>query len=239
MYLAYDERTRIFEQFQGFYKKKEIDLASYEPRNAAMDVILGHEAIQHANVVKQADVVMAMYLLWEQFPAPVREANFNYYEPRTGHGSSLSPSIHSLVAARLGNLEMAEKYLRQAAEIDLGNNMGNAAGGVHAAAIGGLWQAMVFGFAGLEAGREGLSFNPQLLPCWRKLAFPLQWRGRKLRFVAEPGRARIHVEEGRAPVKVALAGGPEVLVHPGQQFLSEHNHNGWSQWRELHPSEVA
>lgn len=239
MYTGFDEQTLVFEQFRGFYEKKEIDLASYEPRNTAMDVILGHETIQHTNVVKQADVVMAMYLLWDQFPAEVREANFKYYEPRTGHGSSLSPSIHSLVAARLGEMEVAEKYLRQAAEIDLGNNMGNAAGGVHAAAIGGLWQAMVFGFAGLQAGSEGLSFNPKLMPAWRKLAVPLQWRGRKLRFTAEPGRACIHVEQGREPVKVALAGGPEVLVRPGQQFLAERNHDGWGEWRELRPSEVA
>jgi len=239
MYAAYDERTRLFEQFRGYYDKQEIDLAKYEPRNTAMDVILGHGPIQQTNVVKQADVLMAVYLLWRQFPAEVREANFRYYEPRSGHGSSLSPSIHALLAARLGEMGLAEKYLRQSAEVDLGNNMGNAAGGVHAAAIGGLWQAIVFGFAGLEMGREGVSFNPRLPPRWRRLSFPLRWRGRKLRFTAEPGRARIHVEEGREPVTVALAGGPRVVAHPGQQYVAERQDGGWSQWRELRPADAA
>ncbi len=156
MYTGFDPATRLFEQFHGYYQKQPIDLAAYEPRKVAMDVILGHEPIQRTNVVKQADVIMAIYLLWDEFPPEVREANFRYYERRTGHGSSLSPSIHALVAARLGDLPLAEKYLRQAAEIDLGNNMGNAAGGVHAAAIGGLWQAIVFGFAGMSPGPEGL-----------------------------------------------------------------------------------
>jgi kojibiose phosphorylase len=238
MYVAYDEGSKVLEQFRGYYDKQEIDLAKYEPRNAAMDVILGHGPIQQTNVVKQADVLMAVYLLWEQFPAEVREANFRYYEPRTGHGSSLSPSVHALLAARLGEMELADKYLRQSAEVDLGNNMGNAAGGVHAAAIGGLWQAIVFGLAGMEIGRERVSFNPRLLPSWRRLSFPLLWRGRKLRFTAEPGRARIHVEAGREPVRVALAAGPEVVAHPGQQYVAERRDGGWSAWRELRPSDA-
>src|SRR5205807_7125940 len=141
----------------------------------------------------QADVLMATYLLWEELPADVRVTNFRYYEPRTGHGSSLSPSIHALLAARLGETALAQRYLKQAAEIDLGNNMGNAAGGVHAAAIGGLWQAVVFGFAGLKTCSDGLSLAPNLLSHWRRLAFPFQWRGRKLQISIEPSRLGVVV----------------------------------------------
>ncbi|MES4787155.1 MAG: glycoside hydrolase family 65, partial [Nitrospiraceae bacterium] len=88
-------------------------------------------------------------LLWNRFPREVHERNFRYYEPRTAHGSSLSPAFHALVAARLGDLPLVERYFRQAAEIDLANNVGNATGGVHIAAMGGLWQAAVFGIAGM------------------------------------------------------------------------------------------
>jgi kojibiose phosphorylase len=231
MCTGFNPQTLIFEQFQGYFRREEVDLKAYEPRSAAMDVILGHERVQQTNIVKQADVIMAMYLLWDEFPAEVRAANFRYYEPRTGHGSSLSPSIHALVAARLGDLPLAQKYLLQAAEIDLGNNMGNAAGGVHAAAIGGLWQAVVFGFAGIEIQKEALRLNPHLLPHWRRLAFPLQFRGRKLHFTMESASVRVEAE-GSDPVSVALAEGPELLAYPQKHYRTARVDGRWEAWQE-------
>ena len=97
---------------------EEIDLASFVPRTAPMDVLLGRERIARSKVIKQPDVLMLVYLLWDRMPPEVRKANFEYYEPRCGHGSSLSPAIHALVAARLGDTALAERYFRQAAEID-------------------------------------------------------------------------------------------------------------------------
>jgi trehalose/maltose hydrolase-like predicted phosphorylase len=180
MYLKVDPQTGIIEQFKGYFELESIDLAAYEPRTAPMDVLLGRERTQRSQVVKQADVVMLIYLLWDRFPASVREANFRYYEPRTGHGSSLSPAIHAAVAARLGDLELASKYFRQAAEIDLSNGMGNAAGGVHAATLGGLWQALVFGFAGVQLSSDGPRVEQPRLPSpWRRLRFTMQWREKR------------------------------------------------------------
>ncbi len=233
MYTGFNPQTRVFEQFQGYFTREHVDLAAYEPRTAAMDVILGHDRIQQTNIVKQADVLMAMYLLWDDFPPEVREANFRYYEPRTGHGSSLSPSIHALLAARLGDMRLAEKYLRQAAEIDLGNNMGNAAGGVHAAAIGGLWQAVVFGFAGIEVHRDGITFNPHLLPTWRRLAFPLELQGRKLHLAIAPDQIQLRVEEGREPLSISLSGGEDLLARPHQEYAAARNQRGWEAWQEF------
>jgi trehalose/maltose hydrolase-like predicted phosphorylase len=232
IYTSYDPQTRLFEQFSGYFKKEQIDLAAYEPRHSAMDVILGHDRIQQTNIVKQADVVMAMYLLWDEFPAEIREANFRYYEPRTGHGSSLSPSMHALVAARMGDVALAEKYLRQAAEIDLGNNMGNAAGGVHAAAIGGLWQAMIFGFAGLEVRAEGVAFNPHLLPHWMRLTLPLQFRGRKLRVIMEPDKVSVQIEQG-GDLVIAVVGGEQCHARPQQRYRAERHQGKWAAWQEL------
>ena len=90
---------------------RTIDLDAYPGRRVPMDVLLGRERTQRSQVVKQADVVLLLYLLWDRFPPPVRDANFRYYEPRTGHGSSLSPAIHALVAARLGDVELAAALL--------------------------------------------------------------------------------------------------------------------------------
>src|SRR5690606_160962 len=142
------------------------------------DILLGRERTMRSKVIKQADVVLLLYLLWDRFPPEVRRANFRYYEPPCPNGSSLSPSIHALVAAGLGARELAPPYWRQAAEVDLANDMGNAAGGGHGAARGGLWQAAVFGFAGLRFGERGPELEPHLPPGWRALRFPICWRGR-------------------------------------------------------------
>jgi kojibiose phosphorylase len=122
---------------------------------------------------------MLLHLFWDRFPQYVRVANFHYYAPRCGQGSSLSPAIHALVAARLGELELAERYFHQASEIDLCDNMGNSAGGIHAAALGGLWQAAVFGFAGLSLSDHGPELDPHLPQSWHGISFRIYWHGRE------------------------------------------------------------
>ena len=103
LYTGFDERTGLFEQFQGYFGLEEIDLAAFQPRSAPMDVLLGRQRIQGSKIIKQPDVLMLVHLLWDRFPPEVREANFRYYEPRCGHGSSLSPAIHALLSARIGD----------------------------------------------------------------------------------------------------------------------------------------
>lgn len=181
MYTGFDPETGLFEQFRGYHDLEDVDLSAYEPSAGPADILLGRERTKRSKVIKQADVVLLLYLLWDRFTPEVRRANFDYYAPRCAHGSSLSPSIHALVAARLGEVGPALRYWRQAAEIDLANNMGNAAGGVHGAALGGLWQATVFGFAGLRFGERGPVLDPHLPPGWRALRFPVCWRGRRFR----------------------------------------------------------
>ena len=177
LYSGFDADTGLFEQFQGYFGLEEIDLGAHEPRTVAIDVLLGRERIQRSQIVKQPDVLMLLYLLADRFPVDVKEANFRYYDARTGHGSSLGPPIHAALAAQLGDVELALEYFRQTAEIDLGNTMGNAAGGVHVGALGGLWQAMVFGFAGVTMGTDGFRFDARLPPAWRRLSFQLQFHG--------------------------------------------------------------
>ena len=230
VFIAFDPKTLLYEQFNGYFQKEPIDLPSYEPRTAAMDMSLGHERIQQTNIVKQADVVLATYLLWDEITADVRAANFRYYEPLTGHGSSLSPAIHALIAARIGDRRLAQRYLRQASEIDLGNNMGNAAGGVHAAALGGLWQAMVFGFAGLRTYRDSVSFAPNLLSHWRRLAFPFEWRGRKLRVAMDPNAIRVAIF-GPPPIQLCVEGGPQIQATSEGEYVAERTDRGWRPWQ--------
>src|SRR5208337_1519433 len=174
-------RTGLFEQFSGFFGLEYIDLNDYAGRSVPLDVVLGRERTQKTQVVKQADVVALLALLPEEFPGDMAAKNFRYYEPRCGHGSSLSPSMHGVAAARIGDPEKALQYLRQSAAIDLSDSVVGIGGGVHIAALGGNWMVAVLGFAGLAARGDGISLDPKLPSAWRKLAFAVQWHGRSLK----------------------------------------------------------
>jgi kojibiose phosphorylase len=236
MELGFDTATGLHEQFQGYFALEEIDLATYEPRTVAMDVLLGRERVQRSIVLKQADVVLLLHLLWDQLPPEVRVANFRYYTPRTAHDSSLSPAIHALIAARLGDRELANRYFRQTAEIDLANTMGNAAGGVHLGALGGLWQATVFGYAGMRPrpGGNGLLLDPHLPGHWRSLCFAVQWRGQGLHVEigAEPSSVTVDLA-GECAMSIGIADGPEVEVGPGQRWRISREKGRWGRWVEV------
>jgi trehalose/maltose hydrolase-like predicted phosphorylase len=123
--------------------------------------------------------VPLMALLPEEFSGATAERNFRHYEPRCAHGSSLSAGMHALVAARLGDAEMALRYLRETAATDLDLDP-NSAGGVRIAGLGALWQAVMRGFAGLDLSGDTLAVDPRLPSQWRSLSFRVCWRGRSV-----------------------------------------------------------
>ncbi|MGP0090328.1 MAG: glycoside hydrolase family 65 protein, partial [Xanthobacteraceae bacterium] len=114
-----DPGTGLFEQFAGFFTLEKIDLADYAGRSVPMDVVLGRERTRQSQVIKQADVVALLGLLPKEFSDDAAAKNFHYYESRCDHGSSLSPAMHGMVAARLGYSDAALRYFRQTAAIDL------------------------------------------------------------------------------------------------------------------------
>jgi kojibiose phosphorylase len=201
---GFDPARGIHEQFAGYFQLREVPLAPYATRSIPMDLILGHETVK-TQIVKQADVVMLMRLLWDFYPPEVRAANFAYYEPRTGHGSSLSPGVHALVAAKLRQKEQALEYFRFAAEIDLGNRMGNSSEGVHAAALGLLWQAAVFGFGGLHVHEDALMVDPAIPETWGTLTFPFHYRGMRLHVTVTPTELAIDCP-GPVPLRLGAEG---------------------------------
>ena len=202
-----DPKTGLFEQFAGYFALEEINLADYAGRSVPMDVVLGRERTQRSQVIKQADVVALLGLLPDEFAADTGRANFHYYEPRCGHGSSLSRAMHGFVAARLGYSEMALRYFRQTAAIDLADTHVAIDGGVHIAALGGVWLTAVFGFAGLSLRSDGVAVDPQLPTNWSSLSFGLQWRGRRL---------TIRIDQAKQCLKATLEEGePMTLVVSG------------------------
>lgn len=181
MYIPYHYELDVYEQFDGFFERKFVEVALYTPRTIAMDVILGHTDSNASQVIKQADVVMMIALLGEQVgdhDALIR--NYKTYLARTAQDSSLSPAIYAWVAARLGLDEDAYDLWIHAAGIDLQNNKGNVKDGIHAAACGGLREAIIFGFAGLKLDEEnGWALDPRLPAWWRTLSFTFYFHGKK------------------------------------------------------------
>lgn len=203
-----DPRTGFIEQFEGFSGLETIDLAAYAGRSVPMDVVLGRDRTAKAQVIKQADVVALIALLPEALPVGSEASNFAYYEPKCSHGSSLSTAMHGLVAARLGQTNKALDYYRRTAAIDLDETKAAIGGGVHMAALGGLWMMTVLGFAGVFFATDGIGLRPQLPPEWKALRFPLQWHGRRL---------RVAIDTVTSLVSVQLETGDAMAVHVGSE----------------------
>ena len=174
-----DPEIGLFEQFEGFFDLQDVDLEEYKPRDASMQLLLGIEGVQEYQILKQADVLMLLYLLPSAYDRETMRVNWDYYTPRTDHtyGSSLGPAIQAALAARMGAVEEAYEHFMRAARTDLLNLRGNTGEGIHAASAGGLWQAAVFGFGGVRLTDEGLVAEPRLPPRWTRLAFRLNYRG--------------------------------------------------------------
>ncbi|MBI1277489.1 MAG: beta-phosphoglucomutase [Anaerolineaceae bacterium] len=188
MFIPFDDAQQIHIQFPGFFDMEYIPVSHYYPRTASVQAILGHQRSIQTQVIKQADVVMLMALLGEEVGASeVMVNNWNTYFPRTDHGSSLSPSIHAWVAAHLGLDDIALEQFEHAAEIDLRNNKGNVQDGIHGAASGGLWQAVVFGFCGLYLDEKGEPVVEARIPDhWKSVTFTVCYRGERRQFTITP-----------------------------------------------------
>ena len=134
-------------------------------------------------VSKQASVVMLMYLLEHKFSAEVKLANYNYYEARTLHDSSLSLSTHAVLANDLGNSKLSYSLYRQAAAIDLGTDMKSSDHGIHAASLGGVWQIIVCGFGGVRMVGGKLRIEPKLPGQIRQISYPVYWKNNLLEVI--------------------------------------------------------
>lgn len=168
----------LIEQFEGYFSLKDHEI--YEWDDNKMPVLPKElKGVKRAEttILKQADVVMLMFLFDEEFDAITKRNNFDFYEKRTLHRSSLSPSIYCLMGLRVGESERAYDYLCRSAFVDIDNNQGNTREGIHAASAGGTWQALVFGYGGLIIRNNQMYFTPRLPEKWTKLTFSLFWKG--------------------------------------------------------------
>ncbi|MBW8270493.1 glycoside hydrolase family 65 protein [Caldovatus aquaticus] len=198
MYLPWDERLRIHPQDDSFLDKQRWDFAGTPADHYPLLLHYHPLNLYRAQVIKQADTVLAMFLLNGQFTPEEKKRNFDYYDPITTHDSSLSVCIQAIVAAEIGYMTKAMEYFRFAAEMDLSDVGGNMRHGAHIASIGGTWMALTYGFAGMRDGEGRISFRPRLPAEWRLLRFPLTIRGRRLRVEVRHDLTTYRLEAGDA-----------------------------------------
>lgn len=191
MYLPGKPNQSPWEQHKGFYG---LHLTNPRPLSATVSPLPEKERmaeIEKSQVLKQADVLMLTVLFPDVFSMKAKRANWEYYEPKTTHDSSLSASIHSIAASDLGLREAAYSYFRRSAFIDLHDTMGNTNSGLHLGAIGGTWQAVVRGFMGLKLDADKPRIRPRLPDVWGRVSMQFQHRDRWYRAVADSEGSRV------------------------------------------------
>jgi len=175
-----DPQTGLFEQFDGFFKLEPLDQEKYIGRTDSYQGIFGLERTQEYRIVKQADVLMLLTVLDQEFDLKTKRVNWDYYYPITDHdyGSSLTPAFHVILACELGKANEAYELFMKGNLVDLENLRGNAPEGIHTACCGAVWQAAIFGFAGLCVTENGYTTKPHLPDKWTRLAFSFVHKGK-------------------------------------------------------------
>lgn len=209
-----DRQSGLYEQFAGFHELEPLVIGDIAERPVAAEALLGRERVQGAQVLKQADVLMLHHLVPEEVAPGSLEANLSFYEPRTAHGSSLSPGVHASLLARAGRLREAVEQLRLAARIDLDDLTGTTAAGLHLAAMGSVWQALAWGFAGLRPVGAALAVDPRLPSGWDALELRVRFRDVRVRVRVEPDRLELEADRelevllgaGRSPGRAGPGG---------------------------------
>jgi len=167
----------VIEEFDGYFGLESLPVAHDDNDMPKYPPGYHHFNLGGTKLVKQADVVMLTYVLPDEFDDAVKRANYEYYEPLTLHKSSLSTAIHSIMGIEVGDPRRAVQYFRRAALVDLVDNQGNTAEGVHIASAGGTWQTIICGFGGFRVRSGQMTFKPWLPPDWNAVDFRLKWHG--------------------------------------------------------------
>jgi alpha,alpha-trehalose phosphorylase len=218
MAVPYNERLRVHEQARGFTDFEVWDFDRSD-RDGEYPLLLNapYFDLYSRQVIKQADLVLALHWCGDAFSAEEKARAFAYYEPLTVRDSSLSACTQAVVAAEVGQLDLAADYLAEAALMDLHDIEHNAADGLHIASLAGGWLALVAGFGGMRDTNDRLLFRPQLPPNWRRLRFSVRPRGQELHVEITPHEVT-YTLDGDQPVAFTHCSGArelEVRLEPG------------------------
>ncbi|EFS01754.1 kojibiose phosphorylase, partial [Listeria seeligeri FSL N1-067] len=188
LYLPVANESGLIPQDDTFLQKDWINLDKYKANQGTQGILLDYsrQEVNELQILKQADLVMLFYLLPATFETKVMKRNLDYYEKRTIHDSSLSKAIHAIVENRIGDRKQAYQFFQEACLIDLGTEPHSSDDGLHAAALGAIWLAVIFGFAGIDTREELLQITPNLPDAWQSLTFEFVWKGERIGFKITP-----------------------------------------------------
>jgi alpha,alpha-trehalose phosphorylase len=219
MHIPFDETLGVHPQSEGFTRHKAWDFAGTTKEQYPLLLHFPYFDLYRKQVVKQADLVLAMQLRPQAFTADQKARNFDYYEPLTVRDSSLSACTQAVIAAEVGHLGLAFDYLGEAALMDLRDLEHNTRDGVHIASLAGTWVALVAGFGGLRHYQGDVSFAPRLPEGLTRLAFTLLLRGQRLRVTVTAKKAHYLLEEGE-PLGIRHHG-TDVTLHAGKELSQD------------------
>jgi maltose phosphorylase len=167
------EGTNIFLQQDGFMDKEQLEVSDLSLNERPINQHWSWDRILRSIFIKQADVLQGLYLFEDHFEDQVIEDNFNFYEPKTVHESSLSPCVHVIIAAKIGNLSKAYELYLRTSRLDLDDYNHEADEGLHITSMAGTWMSIVEGMAGVRILEDGLKINPVIPECWTKYSFQI------------------------------------------------------------------
>jgi alpha,alpha-trehalose phosphorylase len=212
MHIPFDSQLGVHPQDSAFLEKELWDLENTPESRRPLLLHYHPLVIYRFQVLKQADVVLALYLQGDRFSTEEKLADFEYYDPLTTGDSTLSAVVQSIIAAEVGYHELSLRYFRSALYVDLADLHHNAADGVHVASTGGVWGALVMGFAGFRDHLGRFTFDPRLPDEWTKISFRLALRGSRVRVTVEPEAISFRLESGEG-VEVSVRG-EKVSISP-------------------------
>nr|MBC7612714.1 glycoside hydrolase family 65 protein [Pseudopedobacter sp.] len=177
MYLAKDEKLGIFLQQDGYLDKEQTLVSELSPADRPLNQKWSWDRILRSCFIKQADVLQGLYLFEDRFDTETLKRNFDFYEPRTVHESSLSPCVHAIIAAKLGDEKRAYEFYLRTSRLDLDDYNNDTEDGCHTTSMAGTWMAVVEGFGGMRVKNGMLSFNPFIPANWKAFSFKIRFRG--------------------------------------------------------------
>jgi maltose phosphorylase len=205
MCIPYDPETKLYEQHEGFFNLPHIDVDGIPVEDFPLYHHWSYDRIYRNDMIKQPDVLMFMFLYNQSFSLEEKQANYDYYEPRCIHESSLSPSVHSIFASELGRHQEAFDFFHFATRIDLDNYNRNTHEGIHTTSIAAAWINIVYGFGGMRSDGDVLSFNPSIPSHWNGYSFQVMYHGSVIRLEVSQDKAIFRVTDGE-PVSVKVCG---------------------------------
>jgi maltose phosphorylase len=205
MRILKDEETGIYEQHDGYFDLPHVDVKAIPMSEVPIYKHWAYIRLFRMNMLKQPDFLNLPYFFSQDFTMEEKRKNYEFYEARTSHESSLSPSLHSILAAELGKSQEAYDFLAYAARLDLDNYNRNTEQGIHSSSAAGVWASMVSGFGGLRTDAETLILNPSIPVQWKAYRFKIFYAGSLLSVEVSGGEARLKVLEGGA-VTVSVYG---------------------------------